>query len=134
MFSICPSLQPYLEVKWRFHHPDSYSQPSMQSKWSLLLNHQFRGVGTNGPTGPSEFFSPETKGKAAVEWSKAPISLYMPPQVKPKQKHQRWFFRDWPTEVMYVPTPLVITANRTGELSHVVGTYTMQTNEHIYQD
>ena len=45
-----------------------------------------------------------------------------------------WFFRDWPTEVMYVPTPLIITANRTGELSHAVGTYTMETKEHIYQD
>ena len=76
MFSICPSLQPYLEVKWRFHHPDSYSQPGMQSKWSLLLNHQFRGVGTNGPIGPSEFLSSETKGKASVKWFKAPILLY----------------------------------------------------------
>ena len=59
---------------------------------------------------------------------------YMPPQVKTKQKHQRCFFHDWPTKVMYNPTSLIITANRTGELSHAVDTYTMETKEHIHQD
>ena len=125
MFSICPSLRPYLEVKWHFHHPDSYSQPSMQSKWSLLLNHPFRGVGTNGPIGPSEIFSLETKAKQLSSGLRRQFLSH---------KYKEVFFRDWPTKVMYVPTPLIITANRTGELSHAVGTYTMETKEHIYQD